>query len=59
MVFLLALSLVLAGCGSGLADEAEPFDSAAYSFSLPDVNGETVTLFPGQKTLVAYFTGVG
>lgn len=58
LLTLVAVACVLVGCGGNLADDAEAYDPAQYSFTLPDTDGEQVTLFPDHKTLIAYFTGV-
>ncbi|MCT8137186.1 hypothetical protein H1D32_05180 [Anaerobacillus sp. CMMVII] len=61
----LVLVIALVGCGTeeenkeNGSNEELQFVQAQFDLALPDTNGNMVTVMPNEKTIYAYFTGVG
>ncbi|MDG5786220.1 hypothetical protein QA612_01870 [Evansella sp. AB-P1] len=57
---LITLSIIIIGCSNGNNDTTyEAYNDEDFNISLININGENVNISPDQKTIYAYFTGIG
>lgn len=65
VAFLVLVMAALVGCGGEeeqkeiSSDEGIQYNEADFDLALPDTDGNLVTVTPNEKTMYAYFTGVG